>query len=577
MSQRRLIFPAFAAISGLLLPHPGCRRTSTAPPKPVEAENSAAFREVTAEAGVTFRHDNGSFGKKLFPEIMGSGGAFLDADQDGWLDLFLVSCDTLPGASIPRRSASRFYRNRGDGTFQDQTEQSGLARMGYGMGVAVGDINNDGLPDLYVTALGPDRLFLNRGDGRFADITKKAGLGDPKFGSSATFLDYDRDGDLDLYVANYVQLPTPIEKITCRNPAGGLQYCDVHLYTGDQDRLYRNNGDRTFTDVSAASGIAKRAYRGLAVLASDYNRDGWIDLFVANDENPMLLWRNNGNGTFTDVAGEAGVAYDGSSRVVAGMGLDMADLDRDGRPELYETGFQGEPNILFRMETSGWFVDRTQKWGLGASTMDRLGFGLGFLDYDHDGWRDLVIANGHVIDDVQQFQPNVSYAQAAQLFRNSGQGFTDVSERFGNYAGVKRVGRGAILGDYDNDGDVDVLFTNNNQKPALLRSLTRENQGPHHWLTVRCVGTRSARDAYGALVELVAGKVTQQLEVRATAGYLGSNDPRVNFGLGAAGSVDRIIVTWPDGKREEFGGTRANQHVMLRQGSGRIEPDRNVR
>ncbi|MFN3648490.1 MAG: CRTAC1 family protein [Armatimonadota bacterium] len=573
----RPLVPALLVLSGLLFTQPGCRPASTAQAKPAADDRAPAFQDVTAQAGIAFRHDNGGFGKKLFPEIMGSGGAFLDADQDGWLDLYLVNSETLPGASSPRRPVSRFYRNRRDGTFEDQTERSGLGRVGYGMGAAVGDVNNDGYPDLYVTALGPDRLFLNRGDGTFEEISKKAGLGDPRFGSSATFLDYDRDGDQDLYVCNYVQLPDPIEKIACRNPAGGLQYCDVHLYGGDRDRLYRNNGDLTFTDVSGPSGITRRSYRGLAVLTSDYDRDGWVDIFVANDENPLLLWRNNGDGTFTDVAGESGVAYDGTGRVVAGMGLDMADLNRDGHPELYETGFQGEPNILFQMESDGWFVDRTQKWGLGSATMSRLGFGLGFLDFDQDGWRDLVIANGHVIDDVQQFQPSVSYAQTAQLFRNTGAGFQDVSPRLGDYAAQQRVGRGAILGDYDNDGDVDVLFTNNNQAPALLRNLISEEQGPNHWISIRCEGTTSARDAYGSVVELAAGGVSQKLEVRASAGYLGSNDPRVNFGLGRSDRVDRILVTWPDGKSEEFGGTSANQHVMLRQGSGRIVPDRRDR
>ena len=529
-----------------------------------------AFQDVTQEAGIRFRHDNGGFGKKLFPEIMGSGGAFLDADADGRLDIYLVNCETLPGATSPRRPPSRFYHNLGGGKFEDWTDRSGLGRVGYGMGAAVGDVNQDGHPDLYVTAVGPDRLFLNRGDGTFRDITGPAGMGDPRFGSSAAFLDYDQDGDQDLYVCNYVKLPKPIDDIVCRNPKLGLQYCDVHLYPGDTDRLYRNNGDLTFTDVSAVAGITKRAYRGLAILCSDYDRDGWIDIFVANDENPMILWRNNGNGTFTDVGAETGIAYDGKGRVVAGMGLDMADLERDGMPELYESNFQGEPNILFRMEASGWFVDRTQQSGLSHATMDRLGFGVGFLDFDLDGWRDLIIANGHVIDDVQEFQPNISYTQAAQLFRNVGAGkFEDASSQLGNYAGVKRVGRGALLADYDNDGDVDALLTNNNGVPALLRNQAIENNVKNGWITVACEATQGPREAYGTLVEIRAGGITQTAEVRAAAGYLGSNDARVHFGLGSAHQLDGLAVVWPGGKREDFGKPEANRHLIVRQGTGR--------
>ncbi len=548
----------------------GCGARRPGPPEPAPPRGPA-FEEVTAAAGIDYVHDNGRFGKKLFPEIMGSGAAFLDADQDGFLDLYLVNCQTLPGAPARRRPQSRFYRNRGDGTFEDRTAGSGLGRVGFGMGTAVGDIDNDGDPDLYVTSFGPDFLFLNRGDGTFLDVTRRAGLGSAGFGTSAAFLDYDRDGDLDLYRCNYVVLPEQIEKIVCRNPKGGLQYCDIHLYAGAPDRLYRNNGDGTFTDVSRAAGLSRERYRGLAILCSDYDSDGWIDIFVANDEHPMLLWRNQGDGTFVDVAGEAGVAYDGAGRAVAGMGLDMAELKRDGRFYLYESNFQGRYNVLFSPEAPGFYADRTESFGLGSTTLDRLGFGVGFLDYDLDCWPDLVVANGHVIDDIQEFQPAISYPQAAQLFRNAGAGrFADASGQLGLYARVKRVGRGALLADYDNDGDVDVLFTNNNAAPALLRNLARERAVANHWVAVRCVGTRSARDAYGALVTVEAGGVRQMAEVRAAAGYLGSNDPRVHFGLGSAQKINRLTVRWPAGNLEEAGETVADRELVVREGVGLV-------
>jgi enediyne biosynthesis protein E4 len=410
---------------------------------------------------------------------------------------------------------------------------------------------------------------LNDGDGTFADITESAGLGDPRFNTSAVFVDFDGDGLLDLYVCSYVQLPNPLEQITCRNPAGGLQYCDVHLYDGAQDLLYRNNGDLTFTDVSRQAGIAGRSLRGLAVLCADYDGDGLPDIFVANDEHPMLLWHNQGDGTFREAAAEAGVAYDGQGKVVAGMGLDMAYLDGSERLALYQSNFQSRPNILFEMESSGWFVDRTQKWGLGQPTIERLAFGVGFLDYDLDGWRDLVMANGHVIDDIQQFQPHIPYEQPAQLFRNQGGGgFTETSSALGEYATLGRVGRGALLGDFDNDGALDVLFTNNNQPPALLRNLARERDPRAQWTVIRCL-TETGRDAYGAVVTLTAGGRTQIAEARAAAGYLGSNDPRVNFGLASAGKIDSLFVTWPGGKREAFGEQPVGQLITLRQGAGR--------
>jgi hypothetical protein len=542
---------------------PGGAPQAPAPP--------ARFENVTKEAGVTFRHDNGRFGKKLFPEIMGSGAAWLDADGDGFLDLYLVNSQTLEGAPTPRRPLSRFYHNRGDGTFEDRTERSGLGHVGFGMGAAVGDVNNDGHPDLFVTALGPSHLFLNRGDGTFRDVTPDSGVKNDAFASSAAFVDYDNDGLLDLYVCNYVTLPDPIDEIVCRTPSLARQYCDVHLYQGSHDRLFHNLGRGKFEDVSRRAGIdrLKTPYRGLAILCSDYDRDGRVDIFVANDEHPMLLWRNEGGGRFHESGGEAGVAYDEAGRVVAGMGLDMADLDGDGFPELYESNFQGRANPMFQMQKGGWFVDRTTRMGLANPTMDRLSFGVAFLDYDLDGWVDLAVANGHVIDNIQETQKEISYRQESQLFRNEGQGrFVDTSRNLGGYGEEKHVGRGCLVADYDNDGDPDLLYTNNDDAPALLRNLATNGETKRTWLGIRCMDAKGARDVYNALVEIQVGGRALKAETHAAAGYLGSNDPRVLFGLAGARRVDRVSVVWPGGHKEEFGPQDVNRYVVVRQGSG---------
>lgn len=574
MSARRRAAFAAAALTtvawSVLLSAGGCGGSPerVAGPPAASVASGPAFKDVTKEVGIDFKHDNGSFGKKLFPEIMGSGGAFLDADGDGFLDLVLLSCETLAGAPTPRRSKSRFYHNTGTGAFEDWTERSGLGDLGFAMGAAAGDYDGDGRPDLYVTCLYGDRLFRNAGNGRFVEVTANSGLANRAFSSSAAFLDYDNDGDLDLYVCNYVRLPSPIGSLVCRNPALGLQYCDVHIYEGDSDRLYQNLGNGKFKDVSDASGINAHAYRGLAVLTTDYDKDGWIDIVVANDEHPMMLWRNLGNGRFHNVAGEAGIAVDGRGKMVAGMGLDLADLDRNGSPELYESAFQGEPDVLFEMQGGSWFVDSTQEWDLAAVGQKYLTFGVAFLDYDLDGWRDLMLANGHVLDDVEKFQPGISYAQPAQLLRNNGaRRFTDESHRLGDYGQVKRVGRGLLQADYDNDGDPDVLITNNHGAPALLRNLTRENGTPHNWLGVRCVD--AAGVVIGARVVIKFNGTEDSDETRVAAGYLGSNDPRVLFGLGKATAIEAIEVVWPDGKREEVGSQTVNAYVTLRRGAGR--------
>lgn len=521
-----------------------------APSSTADAHTETHFTDITAQSGISFTHFNGAYGKKLFPEMIGSGAAWIDADGDGLLDLLLVNSACLPGDPRPTPHTNRFYHNLGGGRFEDWTERSGLAGGGYGMGAAVGDFDNDGHPDLFVSNLGKDRLYHNRGNGTFEDWTDRARVGHVGYGASAAFLDYDNDGFLDLFVCNYCNLPTPIDKTICHNPAGGRQYCDVHLYDGLPSVLYHNNGNGTFTDVSKKSGIASRRGRSLAVVCGDMNDDHLTDIIVANDENPNFVWQNNGDGTFTEAAAELGVAYDRRGQTIAGMGLDLMDADGDGLADLYESSFQGEEKVLFHQESPGYFTDRTNVFGIGNASRSYLTFGVGFLDYDLDGWPDLVLANGHVIDDVHQFNRTILYEQTPLLFHNEGgKRFTDRTSDLGSYSKALRVGRGLAFADIDNDGDLDVLFANNHQEPALLR-----NENPHrrHWLTVRCVSKQGGRDALGAIVTLEAGGVRQVREVRAAFSYLCSNDSRVNFGLGENTRIDKVTVRWPGGNVQEF-------------------------
>jgi hypothetical protein len=542
-----------------------CSAPKSTAPVTSSSTAGAAFTDITTDAGIDFVHFNGASGRKLFPEMMGSGAAWLDADGDGLLDLLLVNGASLPGDPKPSKPGNRFYHNLGGGKFADWTKRSGLTGGGYGMGAAVGDIDNDGDSDVLVTNLGTCRLYLNQ-EGTFTDVTEQAGVSRQGFWSSAAFLDYDADGRLDLYVCNYVDLPEPMDRIQCRNPHGGLQYCDVHLFDGMADALYHNQGNGQFKYVSESAGIAAKRGRSLAVVCYDADADGHQDILVANDENPNFLWRNNGDGTFREAAAEMGLAYDHRGETIAGMGLDVGDVDRDGKPDVYESGFHSEENILFHGEAPGLFVDRTNAFGIGEISRQYLSFGLGFFDYDLDGWSDLFVTNGHVIDDVHQFNTEISYEQTPLLLRNTGgTQFEDRSSALGGYGREPRVGRGVAFADFDNDGDVDLLVSNNHQRVALLRNDTPPG---NHWITVRCIGGPSNRDGLGARVTVEAGNVHWTDEIRVAYSYLCSNDPRITVGLGAVKKIDRISIQWPGGRTEEFANLAPDKHLTVIEGQG---------
>ena len=530
--------------------------------------NPVTFKDISQASGIDFRHSNGKSGQYYFVETVASGGGFIDFDGDGDLDVYLLNGAPIPGYEPEITPTSALYRNDGKNRFTDVTTSSGIGNRGnYGLGLAVADYDNDGDNDLFVTNFGANVLYENDGAGRFSDVTTRARLQvpyTPYFSTSATFFDYDRDGDLDLYVCGYVDFTFETNHRCVRD---GIQsYCDPDVYNGVPDLLYRNNGDHTFTDVSSEAGVASDQGKGLGVVTGDYNGDGWPDVFVANDRVPDFLYRNNQDGTFTNVALMSGVAYgeDGSAR--AGMGADFGDYDNNGTMDLYVTNFSLEPNSLFRNNGNATFSEVTFGTGVGNPTLMFLAFGTGFLDYDNDGWLDLFAANGHVIDNIELFNQGVLYEETNQLFRNDGAGrFRDVSEQSGDAFGVPRVHRAAAFGDVDNDGDTDILVTSVNGTPELLMN---ENGNKRNSLTVRLVGTRSNRNAIGARVALRAEGLSLVREVKSGYSYMAANDFRLHFGLGGVPQVNEIEVTWPDGGTENISDVGANQIVTITEGAG---------
>ena len=541
---------------------------SSEPTERVRPLTEIQFTDISPSSGVSFKHANGKSGRYYFIETVASGGGFIDYDGDGDLDIYLLNGTDIPGFEPEEPLSNVLYRNNGDGTFIDVTEESGVGNEGgYGMGLAVADYDNDGDDDLFLTNFGENVLYRNNGDGTFTDATLQTRLTTPRnpmFSTSAAFVDYDRDGHLDLFVCGYVDFTFESNKRCVRDNI--RSYCDPDVYNGVADLLFHNNGDGTFTDVSAAAGIANPEGKGLGVVCGDYDGDGWPDIFVANDRTPDFLYHNNGDGTFTDEALLSGVAYGEDGIARAGMGADFGDYDHNGSPDIYVTNFSMEPNSLFRNNANGTFTETTFGAGVGNPTLTFLAFGTAFFDYDNDGWLDLFAANGHVIDNVEKFDQSVTYAETNQIFRNNRDGrFTDVSDRLGAPFQVRRVHRAAAFGDMDNDGDIDVLVTNVNGRPELLRN---DGGNQQHSLLIGAVGNRSNRNGIGAQITVVAGDLRQHKEVRTTYSFMSSNDARVHFGLGAYTAVDSIIVDWPSGVQDRLADIHADQRITIEEGAG---------
>lgn len=531
---------------------------------PGNPTSAIQFHDVTQVAGIKFVHNNGAFGKKYLPESLGPGCAFIDYDNDGWPDILLVNGMDWPGHRT-RTSTVKLYRNNHDGTFTDVTQKSGLGIELYGMGVAVGDYDNDGHDDIFISALGQSRLFHNNGNGTFTDATRQAGLMGPnEFSTSAAWVDFDRDGHLDLLVANYVQW-TPGTDLFCTLDGVQKSYCTPESYKGASARLWRNRGDGTFEDVTHKAGLYDPTSKGLGVAVLDYDNDGWPDLLIANDTERNKLYRNNGNGTFTETGVSAGVAFSEDGVARAGMGVDAADYDRSGRSSVIITNFANQMLALYHNEGNGLFVDDAPRSEAGRASLLTLGFGCFFVDYDLDGWLDIFVANGHIEDQIERVQKRVTYAQPPHMFRNLGAGkFQEVTRQLGSAFDAPRVARGAAYADIDNDGDLDLLVMTN----AGPAKLFRNDGGTNHSLRVRLAGTRSNRDGIGAVLKATSGGETQTLTMRSGSSYLSASELVLTFGLGQHTTVNHLEIRWPSGQVDQMDNVAAGQMVTIKEAGG---------
>jgi hypothetical protein len=545
------------------------------------ASNSAPpmFVDVTHAAGINFHLNCGSLEKLYIVETQCGGAAAFDYDNDGWMDILLIDGSSIEDYKAHKCHPPKLYHNNHDGTFTDVSAKSGLNFCGWGYGVAIGDYDNDGWEDIYITGYHGSALYHNNHDGTFTDVTAKAGVATADaWGTSAAFGDYDNDGNLDLYVANYVDvdmndLPKFGDGPFCQY-RGIPVNCGPRGLKGGRDRLYHNNGDGSFTDVTEKLDIDPDSFYGLGVLWLDYDKDGCLDLYVADDSSPSLLYHNNCHGGFTEVGAEAGVAYSSDGREQAGMGIDADDYDRDGWPDIVKTNFSDDANNLYHNDGATGvspveFTDRAGEAGIGAISYPYLGFGAKFLDFDNDGWPDLFIANGHVDPQVEGQSFGVGYAEAPFLFHNLKNGkFEEIHDKTGPALRKKYVSRAALVADFWNRGRQDILFTNLDSSPVLLRN---EVTPIGHWLRVKTVGTKSNRDGFGAKVEITVEGKTRYLEVRSGASFQSANDPRAFFGLGSATRVDQIVVRWPSGKIDKAGPESADQELVIEEGKGVIE------
>ena len=519
------------------------------------------YVDVTKASGLAFRHNSGASGKKYLPETLGPGVAFIDYNGDGWQDLFFTNGKNWPGQR-GRQSTLELFRNNKNGTFTNVTAASGLAREVYGMGSAVGDFDNDGDADLFVSTLGQSLLFRNN-NGVFQDVTKESGLsGHEEFSSSAAWLDYDKDGRIDLFVANYVQWSIASD-IRCTLDGTEKSYCTPESYKGSSGRLWHNKGDGTFQDVTKDAGVFDATSKGLGVAVLDANQDSWPDLLLVNDTQPNRLYINSGKGTFAEKGIISGIAYSELGVARAGMGVAVADYDRSGFPSVLITNFSNEMLALYHNEGNGLFVDEAPRSEVGRNSLLTLGFGCFFFDYDLDGWLDVFVANGHIEQGIERIQSAIKYAQPPHLFRNTGKGgFQAVTRSVGPAFGKPLVARGAANGDFDNDGDLDIVITTNGGPAVLLRN----DGGANHSLRLRLVGTRSNRDGLGASIRVKVGNETQVALAQSGSSYLSQSERILTFGLGNALQADSVEVRWPSGQIDRMNNVRAGNVITVQEG-----------
>jgi hypothetical protein len=540
-----------------------------AAPRPVAARPSGpvTFTDVTAQAGIRFKHSSGAYGEKYLPETMGSGVCVLDYDNDGWQDILFVNSMDWPGHTSGK-SYPALYHNNHDGTFTDVTRQAGLAVEMYGLGCTVGDYDNDGYDDIYITAIGGSHLFRNLHNGKFADVTAKAGLTDSGFPTGAVWFDYDNDGRLDLFVAHYVDWSPQTDQF-CSLDGKHKSYCTPEAYKGQSSRLFHNLGNGKFEDVTKHAGLYDPTGKSLGIALIDYDDDGWLDLFVTNDTQPNKLYHNNHNGTFSEAGFAAGVAFSDAGRARAGMGTDAGDYDHSGRQSLVIGNFTDESISLYHNDGSGLFTDQAATSGISAPSAQSLTFGCFFFDYDLDGRLDIFAADGHVADDISAVRPNLHYAEPPLLFRNLGQGkFDEVSAATGSALQRPMVARGAAYGDFDNDGDLDLVVSTNNGPAHLFRN---DNGNRNDMLRLKLIGTKSNRDAIGAKVTLTAaGGMRQLAMVKSGSSYLSQSELPLTFGLGEPGSIQEVNleIAWPSGRKESLLHVGVDQSLTLEEGKG---------